>query len=126
MVVTDRAETVFPAVPESVGAARRFTRAALARHDIDQGIIDTAMLLVSELATNAILHGTSTIRLRVGVGEDIRVEVLDGCAEEPVAVAAGREAESGRGLSIVTTLAESWDWSPRPPGKVVWFQLARA
>lgn len=125
MVTTERAETVFPAVPESVAAARRFTRAALARHDIDQGTIDTAMLLVSELATNAILHGTSTIRLRVGVGEDIRVEVVDRCADEPAAVTAGPESESGRGLSIVTSLADRWDWSPSPPGKVVWFQLAR-
>ena len=36
------------------------------------------------------------------------------------------ERESGRGLAIVTTLAESWDWSPRANGKVVWFELARA
>ncbi len=126
MVATERAETVFPAVPESVGAARRFTRAALVRHDIDEEIIDTAMLLVSELATNAILHGTSTIRLRVGVGEDIRVEVRDGSDGAPVIGRSAYEQESGRGLAIVTTLAESWDWSPCPPGKVVWFALARS
>ncbi len=126
MVTTESAETIFPAVPESVGAARRFTRAALGRHAIDAEIIDTAMLLVSELATNAILHGTSTIRLRVGVGEDIRVEVLDGSDEEPVIGVPGPDCESGRGLAIVTSLAGSWNWSPRPPGKVVWFELPRA
>lgn len=126
VVTTESAETIFPAVPESVGAARRFTRAALGRHAIDPEIIDTAMLLVSELATNAILHGTSTIRLRVGVGEDIRVEVRDGSDEEPVVGTPDVDRESGRGLAIVTTLAESWNWSPRPPGKVVWFELPRA
>jgi anti-sigma regulatory factor (Ser/Thr protein kinase) len=126
MLSIETAETVFPAVPESVGAARRFTRAALARHAIDAAIVDTAMLLVSELATNAIVHGTSTIRLRVGVGDDIRVEVRDGSDDPPTVGVGDAERESGRGLAIVTTLAESWDWSPRPPGKVVWFALARS
>jgi anti-sigma regulatory factor (Ser/Thr protein kinase) len=125
MPLAANAETVFPAVPESVGAARRFTRAALVRHEIDPSIIDTAILLVSELATNAVVHATSTIRLRVGVGEEIRVEVLDASADAPVAGDFGRDRESGRGLAIVTTLADSWDWSPRPSGKVVWFALAR-
>jgi anti-sigma regulatory factor (Ser/Thr protein kinase) len=126
MTSVDTAETVFPAVPESVAAARRFTRAALARHGIAADIIDTATLLVSELATNAIVHATSTIRLRVGVGDDIRVEVRDASDEAPVVGVADCAHESGRGLAIVTTLAESWDWSPRGNGKVVWFELARA
>jgi anti-sigma regulatory factor (Ser/Thr protein kinase) len=126
MLSTETAETVFPAVPESVAAARRFTRAALARHDIDSDIVSTAMLLVSELATNAIVHGSSTIRLRVGVGDEIRIEVRDGSDDAPVVEAADDDRESGRGLAIVTTLADSWDWAPRPPGKVVWFELARA
>ena len=121
----ENAETVFPAVPESVGAARRFTRAALGRHGIDPEIIDTATLLVSELATNAVVHATSTIRLRIGVGEEIRVEVRDASDDAPVIADAGPDRESGRGLAIVTTLADSWDWSPRPTGKVVWFELAR-
>ena len=127
MPSTETAETVFPAVPESVGAARRFTRAALGRHDIDPEIIDTATLLVSELATNAIVHATSTIRLRIGVGDEIRVEVRDVSDDAPVVERRrGRDRESGRGLAIVTTLADGWDWSPRPTGKVVWFALARA
>jgi anti-sigma regulatory factor (Ser/Thr protein kinase) len=126
MRTVDTAETVFPAVPESVSAARRFTRAALGRHDIDPDIIDTATLLVSELATNAIVHATSTIRLRVGVGDDIRVEVRDASDDAPVRGTAGTSHESGRGLAIVTTLSDNWDWSPRENGKVVWFELARA
>ena len=126
MAPTESAETVFPAVPESVGAARRFTRAALGRHSIDPEIIDTATLLVSELATNAIVHAMSTIRLRIGVGEDIRVEVRDASDNAPVIGDFGPESESGRGMAIVTTLADSWDWQPRPSGKVVWFALARS
>ena len=119
-------ETVFPAVPESVSAARRFTRAALSRHGIDADIIDTAALLVSELATNAIVHGTSTIQLCVRVDDEIRVEVRDVSDECPVVESGQLERESGRGLAIVGSLADTWDWSPRDSGKVVWFELARA
>lgn len=125
MQLTETAETVFPAVPESVGAARRFTRAALSRHGVGAEITDTALLLVSELATNAIVHASSTIRLRIGVGEEIRVEVLDGSEDAPVVGSSGPENESGRGLSIVATLADTWDWTSTATGKVVWFALAR-
>ncbi len=86
MLSTETAEAVFAPVPESVAAARRFTRAALGRHEIDPEIVSTATLLVSELATNAIVHGTSTIRLRVGVGDEIRVEVRDASDDAPVVV----------------------------------------
>jgi anti-sigma regulatory factor (Ser/Thr protein kinase) len=125
MPPTATAETVFPAVPESVGSARRFTRAALGRHDVEPRLIDTAMLLVSELATNAIVHAASSLTLRIDVGDDIRVEVCDENEQPPILSEPGREQESGRGLSIVTTLADDWSWSPRSSGKVVWFSLAR-
>jgi anti-sigma regulatory factor (Ser/Thr protein kinase) len=126
MTRPETAETVFPAVPQSVGAARRFTRAALTRHGIDPEIIDTATLLVSELATNAVVHATSTLRLRVGVGDDIRVEVRDAGDAAPTVAKGELERESGRGLAIVSNLADSWDWAARPSGKVVWFALSRS
>jgi anti-sigma regulatory factor (Ser/Thr protein kinase) len=126
MTSVETVETFFPAVAESVSAARRFTRAALGRHEIDPEIIHTATLLVSELATNAIVHATSTIQLRVGIGSEIRVEVRDNADAAPVLDPDGGEAESGRGLAIVEMLADTWDWAPRDPGKVVWFALARA
>jgi anti-sigma regulatory factor (Ser/Thr protein kinase) len=126
MPATEMTEAAFPAVPESVGAARRFTRAALHRHGIHPDIVDTATLLVSELATNAVVHATSTIQLRIDVGDEIRVEVRDASVDAPEVAELGPNGESGRGLAIVTTLADHWDWSPRPPGKVVWFELARA
>jgi anti-sigma regulatory factor (Ser/Thr protein kinase) len=126
MPPTATAETVFPAVPESVGSARRFTGAALGRHDVEPKLIDTAMLLVSELATNAIVHASSSLRLRIDVGDEIRVEVCDGDGAPPVIGEAEIDEESGRGLAIVTTLADDWSWSPRSSGKVVWFSLARS
>jgi anti-sigma regulatory factor (Ser/Thr protein kinase) len=126
MTSVEIVETVFPAVPESVSAARRFTRAALARHAIDGDIIDTATLLVSELATNAIVHATSSIQIRVRVEDEIRVEVSDVSDDAPKAADRRPDGESGRGLAIVGALADTWDWSPRDSGKVVWFQLSRA
>jgi anti-sigma regulatory factor (Ser/Thr protein kinase) len=125
MLIVDSAETVFPAVPESVGAARRFTRAALRRHSIAPETIDIAILLVSELATNAIVHAVSNVRLRVRVGDDVRVEVCDISARAPEVTPGEIGREWGRGLALVSTLADGWDWSPRPEGKVVWFALAR-
>lgn len=120
------AETVFPAVPESVGSARRFTRAALGRHEVEPQLIDTAMLLVSELATNAIVHATSSVRLRIDIGDEIRVEVGDADETPPIVPSPDPERECGRGLAIVTTLADDWSWSPRTSGKVVWFSLDRS
>jgi anti-sigma regulatory factor (Ser/Thr protein kinase) len=126
MTPVEMYETEFPAVAESVSAARRFTRAALSRHSVDAELVQTATLLVSELATNAIIHAASTIQLRVGVGTEIRIEVRDTGDDEPIVVGNGPDDESGRGLAIVATLADTWDWSPQDPGKVVWFELQRA
>jgi anti-sigma regulatory factor (Ser/Thr protein kinase) len=126
MPITESAETVFPAVPESIGAARRFTRAALGRHAISSETIDIAILLVSELTTNALLHAESVIRVRVRVDEDdVRVEVCDSSPEGPELEHGSWERESGRGMELVSTLAKGWDWSPREDGKVIWFALAR-
>lgn len=126
MAITETAETVFPAVPESIGAARRFTRAALVRHAISFETIDIAILLVSELTTNVLLHAESAIRVRVRVGDDdVRVEVCDSSPEGPALEGGGSDRESGRGLELVSNLATGWDWSPRDNGKVVWFALAR-
>lgn len=126
MPLIESAETVFPAVPESVGAARRFTRAALSRHAIDPETVDIAILLVSELATNAIVHASSTVRLRIRVGDEVRIEVSDASADGPEVMSGDSERESGRGLELVSSLADGWDWSPRAEGKVVWFALDRA
>ena len=104
------------------GAARRFTALRSRRHTIDPEIIDIATLLVSELATNAIVHATSTIRLRVRVGEDIRVEVRDASDDAPghrrLARWSGSGAEDWR---IVSTLADELGLVPETEGKVVWF-----
>jgi len=90
---------------------------------------DVAVLLTSELVTNAIAHepgGTVTLHVS-SAGGQLRVEVLDTCPHLPVlanaAAEAPADAETGRGLMLVATLAASWGCDRAPTGKAVWFEL---
>ncbi|GAA2653124.1 hypothetical protein GCM10010400_06050 [Streptomyces aculeolatus] len=92
---------------------------------------DTAVLLVSELLTNACLHARAPrgrhIAARCVLGDGgLRVEVSDaGDGELPTPHEAGPDDESGRGLALVAALASRWGAYPRPYGigKTVWFEL---
>ncbi|MEU3989999.1 ATP-binding protein [Streptomyces platensis] len=110
----------------SVSLAREFARTALVEWDLERRA-DEVLLCVSELATNALLHGVPPgreYRLRLLLGEDglLRVEVHDSGGGEPrVPVRDGAaEAECGRGLLLVSALADKWGVGERAPGKVVW------
>ncbi|GAA5611535.1 hypothetical protein Spla01_02688 [Streptomyces platensis] len=94
--------------------AREFARTALVEWDLERRA-DEVLLCVSELATNALLHGVPPgreYRLRLVLGEDglLRVEVHD----------SGAEADWGRGLLLVSALADKWGVGERAPGKIVW------
>ncbi|MFF6984641.1 SpoIIE family protein phosphatase [Streptomyces sp. NPDC008343] len=95
-------------------------------------LVDEAMLLASELVTNALLHADSAVDVRLREYPDrIRIEVRDTAAAPPIPSAlaltdsALAEAESGRGLIIVESLASAWGNSPSGRGKTVWFELDR-
>ena len=87
-------------------------------------LVDDAVLLVSELVTNAVVHGRSDVALRLWrTGSGVRVEIAD---RHPGAVLPRRpdpEALGGRGLYLVETLAQDWGVRPAKPGKAVWFEL---
>ena len=91
---------------------------------------DAAVLLTSELVTNAVTHGTPEagafillIVAREGAG--LRVDVYDGSRELPVPEdGAPAEAETGRGLVLVTSLAAEWGFYRTRAGKAVYFILA--
>ncbi|MGW2949351.1 ATP-binding protein [Streptomyces eurythermus] len=87
-------------------------------------------LCVSELATNALLHGVPRgrgflLRLRYD-GELVRAEVHDSgpgtprVPDEPC----GPENEGGRGLLLVAALSDKWGVGERTPGKIVWCEFA--
>ena len=89
-------------------------------------VADTAMLLVSELITNALRHGSGAITLLVTPSpREIRVDVADESPLPPRARRAARDDEDGRGLLIVDSLASSWGMEalPQGRGKSIWFTL---
>ncbi|MCF3177689.1 ATP-binding protein [Streptomyces sioyaensis] len=115
----------------SVPLAREFARTALTEWDLDH-LAEDVLLCVSELATNALLYGVPPgrgYRLRLSLGEDglLRVEVHDSGDGEPhvpaLAPYDGEEGESGRGLLLVSALADAWGVGERVPGKIVWCEF---
>lgn len=82
-------------------------------------------LLVSELVTNAVLHGLPNIRLHVSAvaAFRVRLEVFDGSAALPQMYEPSVENLSGRGLRIVDAIAMKWGARPLEGGKVVWCEL---
>ena len=122
-----------PPSPESVKAARGFTRATL----LDWGmsaLTDVAELVVSELVTNALRHGipaagepgeTPVVRLRLLAQEPfVMCMVTDPARTVPVLRGADLAAESGRGLTVVEACSVRWGWHLLDEGgKVVWALL---
>jgi anti-sigma regulatory factor (Ser/Thr protein kinase) len=95
---------------------------------IEGDVADSAVLLVSELVTNAILHGEPPVELRVGVpGSLVHVEVHDSDRESHPHVGPVRgpasERLGGRGLSLVQELSSRWGLWEDDDGKCVWFEI---
>ncbi len=88
-------------------------------------VIEVALVLLSELVTNAVLHGRSNPRLAVGAatGGGLYVGVGDDDSRHPVVPHHDEQSLGGRGLRLVAALATRWGVRPDPPGKVVWFEL---
>jgi anti-sigma regulatory factor (Ser/Thr protein kinase) len=116
-----------PARPTSPGEARRFVGAVLRDHGFATGeVVEAAVLLTSELVTNAVLYADAG-RINVDVDLDltaVRVEVADSSDERPAPREAAPEDTSGRGLHLVDAMARAWGVEQeRDDGKVVWFEL---
>jgi len=107
-----------------VAAARRFVADALIRWNCGHNC-DAAVLLVSELVTNAVVHAKTDIALTLRYESPlITVEVHDGSDRMPADLDAGPSASSGRGVHLVSALANDWGVRAIPGGgKVVWFTL---
>ncbi|CAN5666597.1 hypothetical protein BH10ACT10_BH10ACT10_21750 [soil metagenome] len=97
-----------------------------ARHpQADPGRLRTALLLVSELVTNAVRYGDAPIDLEVVDGKErFRVNVSDHSAVLPVQQDVDLWSEGGRGIMLVESLSSSWGVVEHPgDGKAVWFEL---
>lgn len=116
------AQFTFGREPDAVPRARRQARAALSA--ARPGLAADAELVVSELVTNACLHGLPPISVRVVIDDVVRIEVEDAGRAAPLPLARNNEAMTGRGLGLVASLAKSWGSRPLPGGgKVVWAEL---
>jgi len=111
--------------PAAVPAARRQVQAALRAWAVPADPADTA-LLTSELVTNAVQHVAGpVITLVVSCARgQVRVDVHDTSGVLPEMADVPADAESGRGLHLVASLADEWGYYRTPAGKAVYFTLA--
>jgi anti-sigma regulatory factor (Ser/Thr protein kinase) len=117
-----------PGHPEQVAEVRRLVRRVVGDAS---PMADTAVLLVSELATNAVLHsasgqpGGSATVLITEIGGGVRVEVADeGSDQSAPAVRGDIYASEGHGLFLVQSLADQWGYVRDETGTTVWFWLS--
>ncbi len=117
------AQLQIPPVSTGIGEARRFTRDRLKAWGL-ASVADNAILMISELVTNAILHGGEGAVLTLIVNDlKMRAEVRDSSPALPVVRSYSETATTGRGMVIVDALAAAWGTFAVDGGKVVWFEL---
>ncbi len=123
--VQHRRRIPLTAGPAAAAEARGQVRAAIYAWNIpvDPAV---AVLLTSELVTNAIRHETGeTIILAITCAYgQLHVDVHDTSRTAPVPMDAPPDAEVGRGLMLVASLSTTWGFYPTPAGKAVYFTLA--
>lgn len=94
---------------------------------LPEEMVYTARLLVTELVSNAVLHGRGPVLVTVARQHGgVRVEVHDESPRPPVIVHRSPLAEHGAGLRLVSAMAGDWGTEPLAdgrPGKRVWFTL---
>ncbi|MEV0173534.1 PAS domain S-box protein [Streptomyces sp. NPDC050803] len=113
----------FPAVPSAVPDGRVLLGKALVDWNCT-ATADDALLLVSEILTNAVQHAEGPLGLHARrTATDLTVEVSDRSPHLPQPRQAAENEESGRGLLLVRTLADSWGVQPTDEGKTTWFSL---
>ncbi len=116
-----------PAHPAAVGVVRHLVR-DVAR-ELDARRLERAEIVVSEIVSNAVLHGSRSTRDRVHVELAASRGSLSGCVSDcgrrfaRVTVAAGGDRVGGFGLHIVDELAERWSVDHTRGGNVVHFTI---
>jgi serine/threonine-protein kinase RsbW len=118
-----------PGRPELVGMVRQFVARVLTKALVPSAVIDDALLIASEYATNAVRHSASRDGGDIRLVTDhqagwARIELHDaGPAATPFVVPKGESDEYGRGLLVVDELATKWGHDRTPDGGVHWAEL---
>ncbi|HET9381904.1 MAG TPA: SpoIIE family protein phosphatase [Streptomyces sp.] len=119
--------TVAQAEPERIAASRQHLRELL--HDwASREQVDSAVLLLSEVLTNVLVHTDHDALMVAEVSGEagrrrLRIEVTDASDTHPHLRRPGELASSGRGLLLTEVLADAWGVAPRGKGKSIWFEL---
>lgn len=117
--------TLVAADPRTARRAVALTLAGWGLNDL----AEDAELVVAEMAMNAVGHGGGIESITMEYDHDrLRIEVADANSRLPRVIrstsVAQTETAGGRGLRIVEALSTNWGWRLRPPGKIVWAELA--
>jgi anti-sigma regulatory factor (Ser/Thr protein kinase) len=119
----------FAAERDSPGRARHLVVAALREWGHDETLVENAALVLSELATNAVVHAGSPFSVTVHVNDStLRVAVRDA---RPLAATVSEEGlieeglipRTGHGLGLIDEISTRWGVESTPDGKVVWAEL---
>jgi PAS domain S-box-containing protein len=117
-------DVLLPPQPPSVAAARAEVRALLTGSGRED-LLESAVLLVSEIVTNALLHAGTDIGVRGRIGDHgIRIDVTDGGPHLPSRRRYAPTAGTGRGLLMLEAMVDDWGVTRNRHGKTVWFELS--
>lgn len=110
--------------PQAAGQARRLVRDVLEKVRATQ-ILDDALLIVSELATNAVRYGAGPISAHISVDDRaLTIAIQDARASDlPYPRVLTQTEPDGRGMHLVSAMASRWGWHRNQDSKVVWAEL---
>jgi anti-sigma regulatory factor (Ser/Thr protein kinase) len=124
------ATTTVDGDPRAARAARQFLRRELSAWQVDDRLADVAVLCMSELVTNAVMHAGTVSELRVSL-DDATLKLVVRDRGGPAAAPAAPDADDdplrvhGRGLQLVDALAQRWGAERDDRGTTVWVELDR-
>ena len=115
----------FPADRTAPSGARRFVSDTLRGWDVPRDVIADAVILVSELVTNAVLHAGTDAYVTLELdGPRLTVTVSDtGSRGSPQVVDVTSAGTRGRGLTLVQSVSDAFGSYPSPTGSTVWFEV---
>lgn len=125
--VTERVQLPLSMTTAAPRAAREFARRSCCTTHGSE-LLDDALLLITELVTNSVAHGSPQLVLSIDCGDaGLVVRVRDGGLTLPQRRPAHADDEGGRGLNILQRLSHSWGaelvQDEHGDGKAVWFEL---
>ncbi len=122
----DASDRVFVPAPEVIREVRAFVREVLQRWG-EEGCLAEAEVIVTELASNAVVHARSPFRVSlVLTGAEIKIAVRDASTVLPENLHGHPDRDGGRGISIVAALSDAWATKPEVDGKTIWATLTRS